>query len=156
MKPSRSPIAAAFNFSDPDGLTALQGRFLRECAADPAGLTQVAGRIGVQGELLAQWLEQGPFRRRLEVTMRSVKRRREATLALVSSRAADRLAEGVDDENALKADQRRTCVELLKLARAARGKRAARAKEPPITLPDEVSVEEKSQLIERLGGRSDE
>lgn len=150
MKASSIPISAAFGFGKPEGLTPLQCRYLNECAATSGSLSEVAGRIGVRRELLAQWWEEPSFRRRMDRVVRRVVRRREVTLALVSADAAERLAEGVAEGAKLNPDQRRACVELLKLARSAPRKRPGREKAPEIELPEEIDVEERARLIERL------
>lgn len=150
MSTSFSSNGAGPDVGDSDGLIPLQVRFLNECAADPHGPVLVAQCLGIDPQLLARWHEQKAFVQRYRQIVRAVQRRREMTLVLLSSRAIDRLAESLEEKAVLDADQRRTCLELLKLARAARATRKPREKPPTIELPSELELEEKARLIARL------
>lgn len=100
------------------GLTPAQSTFLTalelECGAgDPP--TRLLAHI--RPTLLARWLGVPAFRKRLRQLLRVSGHRREMTLCFAAIRAAERLGAGVDDAKALGAEQRRTCVQIVKLAR---------------------------------------
>lgn len=117
------------------GLTPAQSTFLGalelECGAgDPP--TRLLAHI--RPMLLARWLSVPAFRKRLRQLLRVSGHRREMTLCFAAIRAAERLGAGVDDAKALGAEQRRTCVQIVKLARESeatkvRQKRTAKSAE---------------------------
>ena len=114
------------------GLTQTQRRFLRalEFDCDP---TSPPARILAKLPLatLAEWLLRPAFRARLDQLLEMIAKKRRITLQMASGRAAERLEASFDETTTLTSDQRRTCLELVKLVEgrgSAAGSAAAGAK----------------------------
>ena len=154
----------------PSQLTVAQARFLRalemECDVDEPPLRLLGN---VRPWVLARWLGHTAFRERLRQLKTVLVQRRELALTVAAARAAERLGAGNENAQPLDADQRRVCVELVKLAREAgsagstktRRRRTAKTQQkqpipgegaaPPATAHPEISADEAGQLLRRLG-----
>ena len=158
----------------PPGLTPAQKRFLKafELECDPTGPSlRILGKL--QPGMLARWMRHRAFRARLEVLLKMVASKRRMTLQVAAGRAADRLDASFDTTDttaSLNSDQRRTCLELLKLAEGRAGARSATAQVrqtrtaksaksgaprenscPPSLAHPDVPAEEAQALRVRLG-----
>ena len=111
--------------SDSQLLTSAQKRFLRalELDCDPTGPpVRVLGKL--PPSRLAEWLANPAFEARLRQLLEMVAEKRRMTLQMASGRAADRLDASFDAPGyaaALSSEERRTCLELVKLVERRRG-----------------------------------
>ena len=108
--------------SDSPPLTPAQRRFLRalELDCDPTGPpVRVLGKLPLSR--MARWLQHPAFRARIDKLLEMVAKKRRMTLQMASGRAADRLDGAFDEGMKLDSEQRRTCLELVKLVEGRRG-----------------------------------
>jgi len=109
------------------GLTPAQRRFLRamelDCDPTSASSARILGKLPLTR--MAEWLGNPAFHARIDQLLDMVAKKRGITLQIASGRAADRLDASFDapagDPAALSSEQRRTCLDLVKLVESRRG-----------------------------------
>ncbi|MEM8875873.1 MAG: hypothetical protein AAGD32_16620 [Planctomycetota bacterium] len=116
-----------------------QRQFLHKLLLAEDSVQQILQRLRVRPGTLLRWLDDEAFRAAVRDIRRQLARRRELEVALGAASAAALLRRAADDATALTdTNQRRACVELIKLARE-RKRGAAKPSEPTLELdPDLV------------------
>ncbi len=125
----------------PERLTNAQREFLRALEKEWTDEQKSAQRLAsVPPLVLARWLEAPPFKRRLRLTLRALRCRREIAVVLSGARASERLCAEMSKVASLKsAAELRACLELIKLV-------DARERKP---VPEEPSEREERAMRRR-------
>lgn len=115
-----------------------QRQFLTKLLVAEDSVEQILQRLRVRPATLLRWLDDDAFRSAVTDIRRQLARRRELEVALGAASAAALLRRATDDGNVLKnTQQRRACVELIKLSREKR-RSSKPGTEPTLQLDPEL------------------